>query len=272
MWNLSNTQGFSTSAEPARSLNPSTSETQWETVQPSACLLGFTAWLNWQARERYLYEPNVCVPPQASQFVWRRTGPHKKALPSQKYHIYINLTYLLFLLYTQGSNHIFISTFDVNSKQQNSHLISALCEERLPLLSAPFMYLYLIVLIRTSLGFLWSFISVKYTRFLCFGAKLPWKMIAGRQGICHPCSLHTASAWRSKGAFAHVAVFVSIWTRALVFGSVLQPASVSLLSEWLSVRTSLSLTDYSKSSCLAFWLKSWDVFPLTGALLLVLNA
>lgn len=73
-----------TSAEPAHSLSPPTSETQWETVQPFACLLGFSAWLHWQTGVRYLYEPNVCVPLQARQFMWRKTATRKKALLSHK--------------------------------------------------------------------------------------------------------------------------------------------------------------------------------------------
>lgn len=64
------------------------------------------------------------------------------------------------------------------------------------------MYLYLVVLIRTSLGFLWSFISLKdwvhWVSEHWFWAYQ--EEIAARQDSCHPCSRPASAAWRSKGA------------------------------------------------------------------------
>ncbi len=129
------------------------------------------------------------------------------------------------------------------------------------------MYLYLIVLIRTSLGFLWSFISLKdwahWVSKHWRHCEVTRKGIAVRQDSCHPCirsmkkQRSFALLWQCLSVFGP-----GLWSLALCFVLCLacRPHFPVHLSQSPST-LSLPLTDFGKQSFLALWLQSRDDFP-----------
>lgn len=98
------------------------------------------------------------------------------------------------------------------------------------------MYLYLIVLIRTSLRFLWSFIFLKEQ---AHRVSKHWfwadkEEIAVRQDSCHPSSHLSSPAWRSKGALPSLWQCLSVSRPRLWF-----QALCSILCTWLAGPISL---------------------------------